>query len=149
MEKGDKVKFKNNQNEVDDLVCELVEIKDAFCRIKKPSGEVLRIFSDRVFLADSNEKNVGISDECLIESSEFDPWLNLPEGGQVWIKENNGFNSMNCKTFAIVVPSEGFYKSINTYDGTAKKAMEYPMKSIDSLVMKLVRKGYIKSERQK
>jgi len=144
------IKFKNNDGEISEEICELVETDGDVCRIKRPSGEMIRIFKDRVFPVDemkteSNEKKEEKDDSE--EDIAFDPWGDLPDDGEVWVKSNSFNDTTICETIAVILPGENVYRSINTYNGVAKKIMEYPIKNASNLRNRMLRKGYERQER--
>lgn len=142
MQKGDPVKFLNNQNELSE-VCEFIEsVEGSFCRVKKEDDEVLRLHKDRVRLVGEEVKKVEIP-----EDEALDPWNNLPDDGEVWVKENRFNDTTVCETVAVIMPGQGEYVSVNTYNGIAKKVMRYPLKNYDALVKRMSRKQYVKQER--
>lgn len=138
-----KVRFKKNDGEIGDEICELIETDDDICRIKRPSGEIIRIFKDRVHDIDEKEPN-GQQAEV---GGLFDPWDSSTDDCEVWSKSNSFNDTTICETIAILYPGKNVYKSVNTYNGVAKKIMEYPIKNINSLRNKMVRKGYEQLER--
>lgn len=77
----------------------------------------------------------------------FDPWDGLPDGSEVWVKSNRFNETKVCETIAIIRPDSNEYQSINTYDGTAKKVMKYPLGDKEKLIKKMIRKGYIKQDK--
>ena len=142
MNVGDKVKFLNNQNELGEE-CELKEDLGTYCRIEKPNGEILRIFKDRLRSSDTaDNKKLEVK-----EGEKLDPWSNLPDDGEVWVKGNRFNDTTVCETVAIIMPRQGEYLSINTYNGIAKKVMNYPLKNYSALVKRMNRKEYVKQER--
>lgn len=153
-----KVRFKNNDGVISEEICELVETIGDVCRIQRPSGEVIRIFSDRIYDVDSapnNQEQVKEKEETIVkekvpepdEVEMFDPWDGLPADGEVWIKSNTFNDTTICQTVAIVMPSQNKYRSANTYNGIARKIMEYPIKNINDLHRRMARKGYEQQER--
>lgn len=140
MKKGDEVQFINNQNEVDSDICEVIESIDKFCRIKRPNGQIIRIFNDRLRPVTKKEEENSMTNE------DYNPWDNLPTKGEVWIKSNRFNETTICETIAIIDPENNIYKSINTYSGKAQKVMTYPMKNYDALIKRMIRKGYIRKK---
>jgi hypothetical protein len=128
----EKIRFINNQNELDDSICELIENKGDYCRIKKPNGQIIRIFKDRIRpVEEEKEKNVS-------------NWNDIKEKGEIWVKSNRFNETTVCETVAIIDPKADHYKSINTYNGKAQKVMIYSMKNYKTLVKRMARKGYEK-----
>lgn len=137
MKEGDRIQYINNQNEVSKEICELVELDGDFCRIKRPNGQIIRIFNDRVKPIATEE---GPSVDNKID------WSELPGNGEVWVKSNRFNETTVCETIAIIDPESDSYKSINTYNGKAQKVMVYPMKNYNLLVKRMIRKGYEKKK---
>jgi len=133
---GEQVVFFNNHGEVDEnCVCEVIEVIGKHMRIKKPSGEIIRIYSNRISLASSVEQKP--KESAVAMPDEFDPLKDLPDGHEVWIKCNTFSNTTICRTYAIIDPKGDKYVSVNTYDGKAPKKMTYNMASYDALINKL------------
>lgn len=146
MDKGDEVRFLNNCGEIDPLICTFIENAGNFCRIKKPSGEIIRIHRDRVHLNSQIDDKPNEENETM-EDGQFDPWASASGKAQVWIKSNSFSDEVISETIAIIEPNQTKYKSINTYNGKASKIMSYNMKSIDDLVAKLEKRGYKQAKR--
>lgn len=147
MDKGETVNYINNQGDISEEECEVVENLGDFLRIKKPSGEMIRIFRDRVCEV-SKDRPTEQGQEKQMKPEEFNPWDGLSDDYEVWSKSPSFSDTVICKTYAIIDPGGTEYKSINTYDGSAHKVMVYPMKSYDALINKLLKRGYEKETRR-
>lgn len=141
---GSKVRYINNEGKLSDELCELVEIKKDHYRIKVcNTGQIIRIYPDRVKEATSDIENNSVIDD------QFDPFDGLEEGHEVWIKSNSFNDSVICCTYAIINKHCNSYKSINVYNGKASKTMVYSMKDYDSLINKLEKRCYQQLEGNK
>lgn len=140
MNVGDNIKFLNNSGEIDECICVILEINGDHCRVKRPNGEIFRIFHDRMIPAEKT------SEEMVDMSEEFDPNDGLAKNEEIWVKHNSFSDTVICITYAIIDPKGSSYKSINTYNGVAKKIMEYSMKSYTGLINKLLKRGYEKQD---
>jgi len=138
MKVDDEVFYINNEGTVSDEVCILIEIKKDCYRIKRPNGEMIRIFPDRVMPKEES---------CTMETNEFDPFADLPNGYEVWVKSNDFNDSVICRTYAIIDPNGAEYRSINTYNGKAHKVMSYVMKDYAALINRLQKRGYKKQNK--
>lgn len=149
MDEGETVSYINNQGDISEEECEVIEDLGDFLRIKKPSGETIRIFRDRVCKANSKDRSSESKQEKqTMKSEEFNPWNGLPSGHEIWSKSPSFSDTVICKIYAIIDPKGSNYKSVNTYDGVAHKIMTYPMKSYDALINKLLKRGYEKETRR-
>lgn len=147
MEKvGAKVRFYNNSGELESIECEVCEVKSDHYRLKKPSGEIIRIFHNRVVNADNAEPQVEKS-SAMVDNEEYNPFDGLDKKFEVWIKSNTFSNTTICRTYAIIDPKSDKYESVNTYNGKAPKIMSYNMKNYESLINRLQKKGYERAER--
>jgi hypothetical protein len=136
------VRYKNNEGEISDEVCQLIERNGDICRLRRVSGQIFKIYYDRIYeLGEEIEGTV----EKKESIGEFDPWFDDIHA-EVWVKSKE-FNGMVCKTYAVISAGQNFYKSINVYNGSAKNVAEYPMRDIEKLRKKLA-KGYAKIERE-
>ena len=160
MELDEEVRFFNNQGVMDDQICRFIEDKGDYCRIKKPSGEILRIFKERIC---SNSDELALlkskkpkpklvkkaQGKTTMDTNEekFDPWSLASDTAQVWIKSNSFSDSVIAETIAIIEPDEPKYKSVNVYNGKATKVMQYTMKSLNNLINKLEKRGYKQADR--
>lgn len=52
MNHGDQVRYLNFRNKIDSTICVVEEIQGDILRLKKPSGEIIRIYKDRVYSLD-------------------------------------------------------------------------------------------------
>jgi hypothetical protein len=138
MNVGDPVRFINNQNELDPDECEVVESCGDYYRLRKPTGQIIRIYKDRVQPINRQEE------PTVTENDESVSWDDIP--GEVWIKSNRFNETTVCETVAIIDPEADHYKSINTYNSKAQKVMVYPMKNYNALVKRMAKKGYKKKK---
>lgn len=125
------VRYLNNQNEVSEELCEMIESKGKFCRIKTPQGQILRIFNDRIRFIDK-----AVNDNTEINSTEQ------------WIKTSRINDSMTCDTIICVNRELGNYLVTNSYNGIDKKSTEYELKDYDKLIKRLIKKGYTRQEKR-
>lgn len=133
MDTGATVRYVNNNGQLSDDICELVEKKKDHYRIKIIStGQILRIYHDRVKEFEGDE----------VSKKQFDPFDGISDNHEVWIKYNSFNDLVVCRTYAIIDPSSDHYQSVNVYDGKAPKIMEYPMKSYELLINKLKKRCY-------
>jgi len=149
MNVDDEVLYINNEGTVSDEICILIEENNKYCRIKRPNGEIIRIFPDRVMprnMQGDHHRNTDITNDKehdnTNDSKKFDPFDSLSHGCEVWVKSNNFSDSVICLTYAIIDPNGNSYQSVNTYNGVAKKVMSYSMKNYQSLINKLKKRGY-------
>lgn len=145
------VKFKKNDGSIGDEICELLETIGDCCRIKRPSGEIIRIYKDRVY--DLNDESDDVKNDSgnnnendkvmpgTLTKSDF--ISSLPEDSEIWIKFNSFNDTTICETIAVVIPSMNVYKSANVYNGVINKIMEYKLNS--DTRKKLDKKGYEKT----
>jgi hypothetical protein len=136
--KETKVKFINNSGNIDDIECKIVEELEDIVRLEKPDGEIFRIYKDRVIY------------EQKCNDSIFNPWENMPEDIEVYVKTNMFSLTTSCKTIAIVHKTWSHYISCNTYNGKlGGKQVEYNIKEYEQLNDKLIKKGYEKTSKDK
>jgi hypothetical protein len=155
MKTGDEIRFRNNNNEIDVMICTFVENVGEFCRIKKPeTGEIFRIHKDRIHLLSESELELTcqkpdhiMEEKIMIKNESFDPWTLASDKAKLWIKSNSFSDTVISETIAIIEPNETKYKSVNTYNGKSNKVMSYSMKNEADLIVKLEKRGYTKLER--
>jgi len=133
---GKLVKFQRNDGEISGEICELIEVEKDICRIKRDSGEIIRIYSDRIFYVDAPDLND--------ENKTFDPWL-FGDDVEVWVKSNHFSDTVICETYAII--DNDSYISHNVYNGISKSKSDYKIPDIKKLRDKLSKKGYKKIEK--
>lgn len=136
------VKFLKNDGEMSNEICELIETVDNICRIKKNSGEIIRIYNDRIFLIDDDldkSDDLNKSQDC-----KFNPW-SIHRNAEVWVKSNHFSDVVICETYAVII--DDIYFSCNVYNGILKSKFEYKMLDINKLRIKLQKKEYKKLQK--
>jgi hypothetical protein len=149
MELHDKVKFLSHNNIISDEICEIIEICDngKTVKLKKPNGEISRIYHDRIRSLDQKNKSNNIP---KIENSNFNPWQDL-SNGEVWIKQSKFNSSIVLKSFVIINHDNSTYKTINIYNDKFNNSnvKSYKLSNIEKETEKLKKKGYKKMEGSK
>jgi hypothetical protein len=133
-----KVRYLTYENKISNEECEVlgeIEEKGLKCfRLKKPNGEILRIFHDRIRPIKEEEMN----EKAEIE---FSPWTNNPK--EVWMVESNFGNSAICETYTLIYDDK--YTTVNVYNKLkANGFCNYELKDYNKLIKKLEKKGYKK-----
>jgi hypothetical protein len=143
---GDQVRYLTHKNLISDEICDVIEICDSgkTVRLKKPNNEIIKIYHDRV--RSSNSAN---NDKQMHDNKKFNPWQGLTNG-EVWIKQSKFNNTIILKSYTIINSDNNTYKSINTYDDKFNNTdiKDFNIKNKDSLISKLEKKGYIKTDKE-
>jgi hypothetical protein len=139
----DEVRYLTHKNLISDEICTVIELCDngKTVRLKKPNGEMIKLYHDRIRSANSN------NDKQIVEydDKKFNPWHGLTNG-EVWIKQSKFNDTIIMKSYTIIDLDNNTYKSINTYDDKFSNVgiKDYNIKNKDSLISKLEKKGYHK-----
>jgi hypothetical protein len=139
---NDKVKYITIYNKISDDICTIIEILEdgKIMRLRKPNGEVMRIFNDRIRNLDEI-KEEPIRTE---ETNKFNPFNHFKcKNVRVWVKQSHFNTTVIMKSFIIVDLDQSDYYSINTYNDVFNdKFTKYSVGKLEKLITKIEKKDY-------
>ncbi len=142
---GEKVRFLTHNNEISTEICIIAEIcNDNTVKLKKPNGEMMRIFSDRIRPVEMKT----ISKQS-VNNEKFDPWAEIDDG-EVWLKQSKFNSSIVMKSYTIINLSKQTYRSVNVYNDKISNIniKDFKLENCEKLTAKLAKKGYKKMAKE-